>query len=94
MPQPNEKPRRRALPVDCFVILTDNETWAGRKHPKQALDAYRQATGIPAKMVTVAMASNRVTLNDPNDAGTLDVVGFDTATQQLISEFARSPIAV
>ena len=35
------------------------------------------------------MVSNGFTIADPNDAGMLDVVGFDTATPQLMSEFAR-----
>jgi hypothetical protein len=29
---------------------------------------------------------------DRNDPGMLDVVGFDTATPQLISDFARGPL--
>jgi hypothetical protein len=29
---------------------------------------------------------------DPGDLGTLDVVGFDTATPQLISDFARGAL--
>jgi hypothetical protein len=45
----------------------------------QALRQYREATGIPAKLVVVAMASNGFSIADPNDAGMLDVVGFDAA---------------
>ncbi len=33
------------LDVDAFVILTDNESWAGRIHPTQALAAYRRKSG-------------------------------------------------
>ena len=32
--------------------------------------------------------ANGFTIADPNDAGMLDVVGFDTATPQVISDFA------
>jgi 60 kDa SS-A/Ro ribonucleoprotein len=35
------------------------------------------------------MASNGFTIADPNDAGMLDVVGFDAAAPQLIADFAR-----
>ena len=73
--------------VDAFVIYTDNETWAGDVHPAQALRAYRERTGIAAKLVVVAMASNGFSIADPNDAGMLDVVGFDAATPQVVSEF-------
>ena len=34
------------------------------------------------------MTSNGFSIADPNDAGMLDVVGFDTATPQVISGFA------
>jgi 60 kDa SS-A/Ro ribonucleoprotein len=74
--------------VDTFVVYTDNETWAGNIHPAQALRAYRERMGIAAKLVVVAMASNGFTVADPDDAGMLDVVGFDAATPQVISDFA------
>jgi 60 kDa SS-A/Ro ribonucleoprotein len=41
----------------------------------------------PALFV-LAMASNGFSVADPNDAGMLDVVGFDAATPQVISDFA------
>ncbi len=66
--------------VDTFVLYTDNETWAGDVHPAQALRAYRDARGIPAKLVVVGMTSTGFSVADPEDAGMLDVVGFDTAT--------------
>ena len=75
--------------VDVFVIYTDSETWAGTVYPAQALRAYRERMGIPAKLVVVGMASNGFSIADPNDAGMLDVVGFDTATPQVISGFAE-----
>jgi len=81
--------QRNKLDIDTFVIYTDSETWAGSVHPTQALRAYRQARGIPAKLVVVGMTSNGFTIADPNDAGMLDVVGFDTATPPVISDFAR-----
>jgi len=80
--------REKKVNVDAFVVYTDNETWAGSIHPSQALEQYRQATGIPAKLIVVGMVSNGFTIADPNDAGMLDVVGLDTATPQLMADFA------
>jgi 60 kDa SS-A/Ro ribonucleoprotein len=80
----------RKIDVDTFVIYTDSETWAGSIHPSQALAEYRQKRGIAAKLVVVGMVSNGFSIADPNDAGMLDVVGFDTATPQVIGEFAKS----
>ena len=80
---------RRGREVDAFVVYTDSETWAGDVHPVQALREYRRASGIDARLVVVGMVSNGFSIADPNDPGMLDVVGFDTATPQLISDFAR-----
>ena len=82
----------RELEIDTFVIYTDSETWAGDVHPAQALADYRRASGIDARLVVVGMVSNGFSIADPNDPGMLDVVGFDTATPQLISDFARGAL--
>lgn len=77
------------LPVDVFTILTDNETWAGAIHPRAALAMYRAKTGINAKCVVVGMTSTGFSIADPEDAGMLDCVGFDSAVPALIADFAR-----
>jgi len=82
----------RKREVDTFVIYTDSETWVGDIHPVQALRDYRHASGIDARMVVVGMVSNGFSIADPADPGMLDVVGFDTATPQLISDFARGAL--
>ena len=78
--------------VDTFVIYTDSETWAGDVHPAQALREYREQSGIEAQLVVVGMVSNGFSIADPSDPGMLDVVGFDTATPQVISGFAAGRI--
>jgi 60 kDa SS-A/Ro ribonucleoprotein len=78
--------------IDAFVIYTDSETWAGDVHPAQALRDYRRASGIDARLVVVGMVSNGFSIADPADPGMLDVVGFDTATPQLVSDFARDAL--
>jgi 60 kDa SS-A/Ro ribonucleoprotein len=88
--QPMRWALERRLAVDTFVVYTDAETWAGGIHPAQALREYRQRMGIAAKLVVVGMVSNGFSIADPNDAGMLDVVGFDTATPSVIGDFARS----
>ena len=79
----------KKVKADAFVIYTDSETWQGSQHPAQAIREYRKAMGIDAKLVVVAMASNRSSVADPGDAGTLNVVGFDTTVPQVIAEFLR-----
>ncbi len=77
------------LEVDAFVIYTDSETWHGNIHPNQALQQYRKASGIPAKLIVVGMVANEFTIADPNDSGMMDVVGFDTSTPALMSDFIK-----
>jgi 60 kDa SS-A/Ro ribonucleoprotein len=79
--------------IDTFVIYTDSETWAGDVHPAQALGDYRRSSGIEARLVVVGMVSNGFSIADPADPEMLDVVGFDTATPQLISDFARGALS-
>lgn len=88
--QPMQWAQKKKLAVDGFVVITDNETWAGDVHPSQALRAYRKALGVQAKEVVMGMTATECTIADPNDPGTLDVVGFDAATPQVISEFLRA----
>lgn len=77
------------LEVDAFVVITDNETYAGGQHPTQALNKYRQKMGIRAKLIVIGMTSSGFTIADPNDAGQLDVVGFDSAAPSVIADFVR-----
>ena len=80
---------KNKIEVDTFCVYTDNETWAGRIKPFQALKMYRDKMGIPAKLVVIAMSATPFTIADPDDAGMLDVVGFDTATPSIISDFSK-----
>jgi 60 kDa SS-A/Ro ribonucleoprotein len=74
--------------VDTFVVYTDSETGAGPTHPSAALKKYRRR--VPdAKLAVVGMVANKFTIADPTDPGMLDVVGFDTATPQVLSSFSR-----
>ena len=73
--------------VDAFVIYTDSETYMGQIHPQVALEQYRAATGINAKLIVVGMTSNCLTIADPKDLNTLNLSGFDTATPRIINDF-------
>ena len=77
---------------DVFSVYTDNETWAGRVHPSQALRQYRRSSGRAARLAVVGMTATSFSIADPNDAGMLDVVGFDSSAPRLISEFAQGRI--
>ena len=78
--------------VDAFVIYTDSETFMGKIHPQVALEQYRAATGIDAKLIVVGMTSNCLTIADPKDLNTLNLAGFDTATPRLINDFISGGI--
>jgi 60 kDa SS-A/Ro ribonucleoprotein len=82
----------RARKVDTFVIYTDSETWAGDIHPAVALRRYREESAIAARLVVVGMVSNGFSIADPDDPGMLDVVGFDTATPDVVAGFATGSL--
>ena len=82
----------KKIPVDCFEVSTDNETWAGEVHPWVALEDYRQKMGIDARLVCVAMTATEYTVADPNDPRQLDVVGFDTSVPAIMSDFIKGEI--
>ncbi len=81
----------KGLKIDAFVVYTDSETYFGKIHPVEALRRYREKTGIPAKLIVVGMTSNGFSIADPNDAGMMDIVGFDSAAPGVIADFIRGP---
>lgn len=80
------------LEVDTFLVITDNETWAGDVHPHQALTQYREKTGIPARLVVWGMTATNVSIAEPSDPGMLDLVGVDSASPQLLADFSAGRI--
>ena len=83
---------RADLPVDTFVVYTDNETWAGSVHPHQALRQYRDWSGIDARLAVVGLTATDFTIADPADPGMLDIAGFDSALPTLLTDFSARAI--
>ncbi len=81
--------KKNNVPVDAFVVYTDNETYFGRVHPHKALERYRRAMGIDAKLVVVGMTATKFSIAKQDDPGMLDVVGFDTAAPSVMADFMR-----
>lgn len=79
----------KGLRPDVFIVMTDNETWAGRIHPSEALEKYRRETGIDAKLIVLATEATASTITDPQDKNSLDIAGFDSAVPSLIAGFAK-----
>jgi 60 kDa SS-A/Ro ribonucleoprotein len=84
--------QRERMSVDGILVLTDNETWAGRSHhPSQALAGYRGTVNRDARVIVASMTAAGHTIADPRDEGVLQVAGFDAALPQLVSGFLRGP---
>jgi 60 kDa SS-A/Ro ribonucleoprotein len=75
--------------ADGFVIFTDNETWAGRSHPTQALAAYRRSVNPNARVVVAAMTAAGYSIGDPKDDGVLNVAGLDASLPLIVNGFVR-----
>jgi 60 kDa SS-A/Ro ribonucleoprotein len=78
--------------IDVFTIYTDSENWAGDVHPHKALEMYRNKINPNARLIVVGMTATDWTIADPKDPGSLNVAGFDTATPQLMADFALGRI--
>ena len=78
---------KNKVETDVFVVYTDSETWVGNIQSVQALRQYRERMDIPAKLIVCGMVSNAFTIANPDDVGTMDVVGFSTATPNVMSDF-------
>lgn len=81
--------KENKMAVEGIVIITDNETWAGTKHPYRALEEYRRFSGIPTRQVVIGMMATEFSIADPSDPLSLDVVGFDGNAPSAVNEFIR-----
>ncbi|MFI6909631.1 hypothetical protein ACIBKY_50810, partial [Nonomuraea sp. NPDC050394] len=81
--------RHERMAVDGFVLFSDMETWAGRAHASQALDAYRSAMNPAARVVLATMTPSGYTLGEPSDAGVLNLAGVDASLPQVVNGFIR-----
>lgn len=85
------RPSTQLAPVkaeyDAFVILTDNETWAGRRHPTEALTLYRRTVYGGAKLICCAMTANHANIVDPDDPLQFGCAGLDANLPSLVADF-------
>lgn len=78
--------------ADVVCFWTDSESWAGYKHPSQALAEYRKKINPHTKAVYVTLAPYRITLVDPKDPLSWDLGGFDPGTPRLIQMLATDEL--
>ncbi|MBC7972852.1 MAG: TROVE domain-containing protein [Verrucomicrobia bacterium] len=78
--------------ADVLCFWTDCESWAGRKHPSQALAEYRRKVNPQAKAVYVTLAPYNISLVDPQDSKSWDIAGFDPGTPRLIQMIAAGEL--
>ena len=83
---------RKKFKVDVFCFWTDSESWAGNKHPSQALAEYRRRVNPQAKAVYVTLVPYNISLVDPKDSMSWDIAGFDPGTPRLIQMVASGEI--
>ncbi|NEQ84969.1 MAG: TROVE domain-containing protein [Moorea sp. SIO2I5] len=78
--------------ADVVCFWTDSESWAGRRHPTQALAEYRQRVNPNLKAVYVTLTPYGITLVDPKDPLSWDLAGFDPGLSRLIQMLASGEI--
>jgi 60 kDa SS-A/Ro ribonucleoprotein len=78
--------------ADVVCFWTDNESWAGRRHPSEALAEYRKTVNPNVKAVYITLAPYGITLVDPTDPLSWDLAGFDPGTPRLIQMLATGEL--
>jgi 60 kDa SS-A/Ro ribonucleoprotein len=84
---PMEYAKQNKQEIDTFVVITDNEVNQGRQ-PFRALNDYRNATGIPARLAVFGMTANDFTIADPDDNASMDFCGFDSNAPRVLADFS------
>ena len=81
------------IPVDVFVIFTDNETYYGDVHPTKALEMYRTQMNMPhVKLAVLAFSASEFSIADPEDPRMMDIAGLDSAVPRILRDFALGRI--
>jgi 60 kDa SS-A/Ro ribonucleoprotein len=78
--------------ADVVCFWTDSESWAGYKHPSQALAQYRKKVNPDVKAVYVTLTPYQITLVDPKDPLSWDLAGFDPSTPRIIQMLAMGEL--
>ncbi len=78
--------------ADVICFWTDSESWAGNKHPSQALAEYRQKVNPNVKAVYVTLTPYQITLVDPKDPLSWDLAGFDPGIPRIIQMLATGEL--
>lgn len=78
--------------ADVVCFWTDSESWAGSKHPSQALQEYRQKVNPRVKAVYVTLTPYQISLVDPHDPNSWDFAGFDPGIPRLVQMLAAGDV--
>jgi 60 kDa SS-A/Ro ribonucleoprotein len=78
--------------ADVICFWTDSESWAGNKHPSEALAQYRKKINPDIKAVYITLAPYQLTLVDPNDPLSWDMGGFDPGIPRIIQMLASGEL--
>lgn len=81
--------REQHITADAVLVLTDSETWHGRAHASQELEAYRKTVNPQARCIVAALTPVPGTIGDPQDPGVLNIAGFDASLPQIVGAFLR-----
>lgn len=80
-------------PYDAVVIISDNQTWAGKRHPYQALLDYRRKAGRnDIAMVAVNMTPVGYSLvpdTVSRDGRVLNITGWDGDAATVLTDFLK-----
>ena len=84
---PIEHAMKKKHQFDAFVIYSDGATWAGQQHVCQSLVQYRKNMQINSKLICCNFVANGISIVDPDDIGSLNLIGLDPSIPTTINSF-------
>jgi 60 kDa SS-A/Ro ribonucleoprotein len=72
------------VPVDVFLVVTDEAAWPGDLGPVEALHRYREAMDIPAALVLVSLRGKPLPGGLKDDPASWHLSGWDSSTCRAI----------
>lgn len=83
---PIEYALKKGHKYDAIAIITDNESFAGKRHSFECLAEYRKAVNKDVKIIEIATVATPSSQFPNNDRNLLRMVGFDGSVLSILNQ--------
>lgn len=72
---------------DAIIIMTDDQTWAGKEQVDVVFDRYQRKVNPNAKLILMSFVANAHTMVEMNNPSIFRIAGMDADTPAIINRF-------